>query len=184
MVGFYLFSGKQGSGKTLMQTKIALDNFETNSTLKVFSNYELIGIDFTYCTFNSELEVNKDKLDILEQLDEDPNFFNNSIMLIDEIHLYLDSLDFMRKNNRRLQTFFSQLRKRNILLLGTTQYVLNLDVRIRRQCLNVMAMKHLKGNIFQVETYDIDGYDTEYIGTHLVDLSAYYNRFDTFELIL
>ncbi len=184
MVGFYLFSGKQGSGKTLMQTKIAFDNYEENPTLKVFSNYELKGMPFCYVTFNSEIEVNKEKLDILTQLDEDPDFFNNSIMLLDEIHLYLDSLDFMRRNNRRLQTFFSQLRKRNILLLGTTQYVMNLDIRIRRQCMNVIEMKHIKKDIFQSDTYDIDGYYTEFKNSHLIDLSGYYDKYNTFELIL
>lgn len=183
MVGFFLFSGKQGSGKTLMQTKIAFDNHEANESLRIFSNYKL-SIPFTYVTFNSEIDINKDKLDILAQLDDDPDYFNNSIMLIDEIHLYLDSLDFMRRNNRRLQTFFSQLRKRNILLLGTTQYVMNLDIRIRRQCMNVFEMKHIKSSIFQVDTYDIDGYYTEFKSTYLVDLKAYYECYDTFELIL
>ena len=184
MVGFFLIIGKQGSGKTLMSTKLALDPYDADNSIRIFSNYELFDADFTYITFNTALEVNKDKLDILAQLDKDPDFFNNSIMLIDEIHLYLDAYDFMRNNNRKLQTFFSQLRKRNILLIGTTQYIMNVDIRIRRQCMNVLEMKKVKAPVFQVDTHDIDGYYTEFISSYFIDLSDYYDRYDTCELIL
>lgn len=184
MTGFYLIIGKQGSGKTLMATKIAIDTIEERPDLKVFSNYKLNGVDFTYITFNDDIEVNKGKLDILKTLDENPNYFNNSIMLIDELHLYLDSLDFMKKNNRRLQVFFSQLRKRRILLIGTTQYFMNVDIRIRRQCLSVLDMKHITKDIFQVDTLDVDGYYTEFVSSYKINLRSYYDRYDTYELIL
>lgn len=178
--GFYLLIGKQGSGKTLMCTKLCYDNHTGNT----FSNYKLFGIPFTYVTFDNSKEVNKNKLDILKQLDIDPDYFNNSIMLIDEIHLYLDSLDFMRAHNRRLQTFFSQLRKRKILLIGTTQYLMSLDIRVRRQCMNVLDMYHIKQSLFRVDTYDIDGYFTKQISSYKIDLIDYYDKYDTFELIL
>ena len=184
MTGFYLFIGKQGGGKTLMATKIATDIYDGDKDIKIFSNYKLFNVDFTYITFNKAIEYNKNKLDILAQLDENPDFFNNSIMIIDEIHLYLDAYDFMKNNNRKLQTFFSQLRKRNILLLGTTQYIMNVDIRIRRQCMNVFEMTKVKPPIFKIDTHEIDGYYTELISTHFIDLSNYYERFNTYELIL
>lgn len=184
MVGFFLLIGKQGSGKTLMATKLALDEYDKDNNIKIFSNYELFNANFTYITFNNAIEQNKDKLDILAQLDKDPDYFNNSIMILDEIHLYLDAYDFMRNNNRKLQTFFSQLRKRNILLIGTSQYLMNIDIRIRRQCMNVFEMKRIKSSIFQIDTHEIDGYYTEFIHSHHVDLSAYYTRYNTHELIL
>ena len=104
-------------------------------------------------------------------------------MLIDEIHIYFDSRDFMRSNIRNIQTFFSQLRKRNILLLATTQYILNLDVRIRRQAQAVFEMEHVKNGIFKANLTKIDGYFTEFIRSDLYDLSSYYKYYNTNEII-
>ena len=181
MIGFILIIGRQGSGKTLMATKLAFDNADHRP---IYSNYSLFGVKYTPITFNSKVDKNKGKLDILQMLDLNPDYFNNSIMLLDEIHLYLDSLDFMRANNRKLQTFFSQLRKRKILLIGTTQYLMNLDIRIRRQCLNVLEMEHIKSSIFKVDTHDIDGYFTKFVSSYRIDLKEYYSKYDTNELIL
>lgn len=181
MNGFYLAIGKQGSGKTLFITKLLYSELDHRP---IFSNYTLHGLDYQPITLNSDIPSNKEKIDILKTLDENPNFFNHSIMLLDEIHIYLDSLDFMRKNNRRLQTFFSQLRKRDILLLATTQYIMNLDIRIRRQCMNVFEMSHIYKGLFQVITHDIDGYFTHEISRYNVDLSEYFDKYDTNEVIL
>lgn len=180
MIGFYLIIGKQGSGKTLMSTKLAFDHPDK----KIYSNYTLFGRKFTPVTFNSKLESNQKKVDILFTLDQNPDFFNDSIMLIDELHLYLDSLDFMRANNRKLQTFFSQLRKRKILLIGTTQYLMNVDIRIRRQCMNVLEMYHIKSHIFRVDTHEIDGYYTKLVSSYKIDLHDFYDKYDTNELVL
>jgi replication-associated recombination protein RarA len=183
MIGFILLIGQQGAGKTLMMTKLAYDSFNDDKK-PIYANYSLFGIPFKPITFNADLEYNKNKMDILKTLDKNPNFFNGSVMLLDELHLYLDSLDFMRANNRRFQIFFSQLRKRKILLIGTTQYLMNIDIRIRRQCLNVLEMSHLKNTIFRVDTHKIDGYFTDLVSSYRIDLGGYYNYFDTNELVL
>ena len=179
MHGFYVAIGRQGSGKTAFITKLLVDNY--NSTRKVYSNYSLFGIDYQKITFDNK--KNKNSIDILKVINENPDYFNNSIMLFDEIHIYFDSRDFMRQNNRIIQNFFSQLRKRNILLLATTQYVLHLDVRIRRQALAVFQMTNLKDGIFKVDVHEIDGYYTSFIRTELVNLTDYFKYYDTNELI-
>ncbi len=188
MNGFYIAIGKQGSGKTLFITKLMVEEKLTNPKRKVFSNYTIFGLDYERITFDRDIEKERgledDKIiDILEQLDDNPNYFNNSIMLLDEIHIYLDSLDFMKKNNRRMQTFFSQLRKRNILLLGTTQYIMNVDIRIRRQCMAVFSMTNKGEGIFEVVTHEIDGYYTTPISEKHVVLTDYYDYYDTNEII-
>lgn len=181
--GFYIAIGRQGSGKTVLITKFCVDTYyKLNGKVKVFSNYTLHKIPYTPVTFDKSKEPNK--ISILDKLDEDPNFFNNSIMLLDEIHIYLDSLDFMKKNNRKMQTFFSQLRKRKILLLATTQYIMNVDVRIRRQCLNVFEMTHIYKDLFEVDTLEIDGYFTREISNYKLVLNEYYSHYDTNELII
>jgi hypothetical protein len=179
MHGFYLAIGRQGSGKTAFITKLLVDNYTSNK--KVYSNYSLFGIDYEKITFDNKR--NKNAIDILQVINDNPNYFNNSIMLLDEIHIYFDSRDFMKQNNRIIQTFFSQLRKRNILLLATTQYILHLDIRIRRQALAVFQMTNLKDGIFKVDVHEIDGYYTSFIRTELVNLNSYFKYYDTKELI-
>ena len=179
MHGFYVAIGRQGSGKTAFITKLLVDNY--TSDRKVYSNYSLFGIDYQKITFDNKR--NKNAIDILKVISENPDYFNNSIMLFDEIHIYFDSRDFMRQNNRIIQNFFSQLRKRNILLLATTQYILHLDVRIRRQALAVFQMTNLKDGIFRVDVHEIDGYYTSFIRTELVNLNDYFKFYDTNELI-
>ena len=115
--GFNIAIGSQGEGKTAMITYLMVVNSNFGNDRKIYSNYTL-SVPHTKITLDS----------ILKQLDDDPSYYNNSIILMDEIHLYLDSRDFMSKNNRKIQTFFSQLRKRNILLLGTSQYIMHVDV--------------------------------------------------------
>jgi len=180
MNGFYIAVGRQGSGKTVLITKLCVENFIDKRP--IFSNYTLKKLPFTAITFDNTREP--DKLSILDKLDENPDFFNNSIMLLDEIHIYLDSLDFMRANNRRMQVFFSQLRKRNILLLATTQYIMNVDIRIRRQCKNVFEMEHIYKDLFKITTHIIDGYFTEEINNYNLVLAEYYKHYDTNEIIL
>lgn len=181
MQGFYISIGKQGSGKTVFITKICVDEYDKQKR-PIFSNYELKKLPYQKITFDKSKEPNA--ISILDVLDEDPHYFDNAIMLLDEIHIYLDSLDFMKKNSRRMHIFFSQLRKRNILLLATTQYIMNVDIRIRRQAMNVFEMKHIYKDLFKVTTHEIDGYFTEEISSYNIVLDDYYNHYDTNEIIL
>ena len=188
--GLYIAIGQQGNGKTLLITKHAFDEKEKNPNRKIFSNYKLMGVEYTPITFNKSIEINKDKLDILEVLENDPNYFNDSIILIDEIHLYLDSLDYRGKYSRVMQTFVSQLRKRNILLLGTTQYYLNLSIRIRRQAKAIFDMERVKDknspyySHFKCTTCIVDGYYYTEVSEIYLNLTEYFNKYDTKEVIL
>ena len=181
MTGFFLAIGKQGSGKTLFMVKLLVEN--AINEIPVFFNITLYVLDYQKITLSDRVK-DKNVIKILDKLDQDPDFFNGSIMLIDEIHLDLNSLDFMRKNNRRLQVFFSQLRKRKILLLATSQYLLNVDVRIRRQCKNVFEMTEIKDSVFQVITHEIDGYYSQEISRYYIKLSQYFSYYNTNEIVL
>lgn len=185
--GMYIAVGKQGEGKTLLITKFAFKNKEINPNRPIFSNYKLIGVEYTPITFNTDIEENKDKLDFIEALKTNPSQFNDSIILLDEIHLYLDSLDYRKETSRVVQTFVSQLRKRNILLLGTTQYWLNLSIRVRRQAMAVFDVSKIIKNgrlLFNVATGVVDGYYYDLITDVDMDLSEYFGKYDTKEVIL
>ena len=170
MTGLFLTIGKQGAGKTLYTVNLLLNNLNGR---KVYSNIKLFNIDYTY--MNDSI--------LLDLIKNDINQLNDSIIILDEIHIYLDSRDFMKQNNRELQSIFSQLRKRNILILATTQYLLNVDVRIRRQIKNIFELSHISGNVFNIKVYDIDGYYSRYLHENNLDLSLGYKYYDTFEVI-
>ncbi len=169
--GFYLIIGKQGSGKTLFMMKLLDDNYQRKR--KIFSNVTLKKHEFERVDLNT----------ILTKLQTDRDYFNDSIILLDEIHIYFDSLDFMHKNNRMAQSFFSQIRKRRILLIATTQYIMNVDVRIRRQCSKVYEMFNLGRGYFQIHQHYVDGYINFYETSYRYNLKPYYNYYDTYEII-
>lgn len=183
MNGFYIAIGQQGTGKTAFITKHIVDNWSIDNKRKIFSNYTLYNVPHTPITFDNDKEVQKGKLDILKTLSEDENFFNNSIMAIDEIHVYFSSSSWLSKNVRPIQTFFSQLRKRNILLLATSQFIIRVDPIIRQQAKFVFDMENTEGSVFKVNTSKIDGYYTKYVSTNYFDLKKYFDYYDTNEII-
>lgn len=184
--GGYISIGKQGSGKTLLMIKFLVDNLQYKN--KVYSNTTLYNLDkpYTRVTLSprEDIESFKGVPRVLDMLRENHNVFNNSILLLDEIHLDLDSRDWFNANNRELQVFFSQLRKRKCLLLSTSQNLLNVDIRVRRQLLYVFDMKNIGNGIFRVAVNDIDGYYYNLISQYNINLSSYYDYYDTDEIVL
>lgn len=181
--GCFIAVGEQGSGKTAFITKLAIDNLKVRD-YRIFSNYKFFNINYTKITLGNQKEKEKGSIDILERLDEDKNYFNNSIVCLDEIHIYLDAYDYFKKNNRRMQTFFSQLRKRNILLLATSQDIMNVDIRVRRQTRNFFEMEQISNDIFEVTTYKmLEAYYPTMISKYRVNLYDYFKFYDTNEII-
>ena len=171
--GFYLSIGAQGSGKTLLSVALVFELSKILPQRKIFSNIELYNID--YEKFNFET--------LLENIKINNNHYDNSIILFDELHIFLNSLDFYKKQNRLVQGFFSQLRKRKIIILGTSQYILNVDVRIRRQALRVFEIFKHNNNIYEVIIHLIDGYFTRKIDNLYLKLDKYYKCYNTYEII-
>lgn len=171
MNGLYLAIGKQGCGKTAYIVYLAM--LYKNKFKKIYSNIKSLKIDYEY--------VNKKILS--ENLTTDTHYYDNSIIIFDEIHTYYNSYDYASKENRIAQPFFSQLRKRNILCLGTTQYLMNLDVRIRRQASEVYEMTNLNNEIYKVDVYNVDGYFSSFQKTFHIKLNGVYEFYDTLEVI-
>ena len=128
--GFYLIIGPQGSGKTLLSVALLFELKKIFPDKKIYSNTDLYQIEFKKYNFD----------DLLNNIKYNNNYYDNSIILFDEIHIFLNSLDYYKKQNRLVKGFFSQLRKRRIFLIGTAQYILNVDVRIRRQAKRVLEV--------------------------------------------
>ena len=184
LYGLYIAVGRQGSGKTLFMIKLLIDNLKYKS--KIFSNINLYNIDrdYTKISLSTREETVTDLPLMLDMLDDDINIFNDSIILLDEIHKDLDSRDFWSESSRKIQGFFSQLRKRNCLVLATAQYFMLIDNRVRKQCFNVFDMRKLSDEMFNVVVSEVDGYYYRPIINYDVKLSDYFKYYDTNEIVL
>lgn len=171
--GFYLTIGAQGSGKTLLSVALIFELSKLYPERKIFSNIELYGLQYERFDFDT----------LLENIKLNNNYYDNSIILFDEMHIFLNSLDFYKQQNRLVQGFFSQLRKRKIIILGTSQYILNVDVRIRRQAIRVFEIYKQNNNIYEVIVHLIDGYFTKKIDNIFLKLDKYYKNYNTYEII-
>lgn len=117
-----LYKGRRGCGKTLSLVK---DGYSYHKAeWRVYRNFS--------CEFGDYIS-NEDILN----LNKESTIFN-AVLMIDEIQIFFDSRRSMRKEALRFSNFIQQIRKRNIILLCTTQYTNTVDLRLRSH-LDVMA---------------------------------------------
>lgn len=199
--GFLLAIGFQGSGKTALITSLAVNEYKKNKRL-ILSNYK-IGLPYIYIDLPVIINLIKSReLVLIHTYDDGRNYnigeeykritgrlptsnddyLNNNIILLDEIHIYFDAYDFLKSENRIISAFASQLRKRNTLLLATTQFILNVSIRLRKQVKYIFDIEK-NGYLYQCSISKIDGYYQTEIGNKLLDLRAYYKYYDTNEII-
>jgi len=117
-----LYKGARGRGKTLSMVKDGLAYYLEG--YKVIRNFD--------CSFGEYI----DNEEILT-LSKDSNL-NNCVMMIDEVQIFFDNRRSMTKQNITFSNFVQQIRKRNIIILCTTQYSNTIDVRLR-QHLDIIA---------------------------------------------
>jgi hypothetical protein len=67
---------------------------------------------------------------MLDTLDER---LQNCVLLIDELHMYNDSYDFLSKSSKKMTILATQLRKRNVIFIYTVQYIEMITKRVRSQ---------------------------------------------------
>lgn len=108
------FIGKMGSGKTLSMTYYAYQYFMQGQ--KIYANY---GLKFDHEKVNYEMIKNLD----IE--------FQDSVICLDEIHVFIDSRASMSKRNKIVSYFITQSRKRNLIFMYTTQHIGQVDLRLR-----------------------------------------------------
>ena len=162
--------GPQGSGKTALATKIVVDY---HNGRKIYANYKLNGLAYEHI----------DPLSIFRIIEDNPTYFNNSIIVIDEMPVYFNAYDFSKEHIRQITGFFSQLRKRNILLLGTAQYFKRLPMTIREQTKLIFDVSNYKyqSKKFYLDVSMVDGYYQEPIVQNVLikDLPNYFKYYDT-----
>lgn len=118
--GLWIFSGPQGSGKTLLAMHCVKHILDTCPKVKLVSNINIFGTDAEPYTG-------------LDSFHKHYNGQYGTIFLIDEIHTLYNSL--MSANMSVTQiTEWSQNRKNRRLILGTTQRYSRAAKGLREQC--------------------------------------------------
>jgi hypothetical protein len=117
-------TGKMGSGKTLLMSIFGY--FFRFLEIPVFANYSM--------DYRLGVETISSLKDLIE--------IENGVILIDEIHLNIDSRQWYREKDIKFTHWVNQTRKRNLILIYTSQHFKQVDVRLRRatdlliHCLN------------------------------------------------
>jgi len=135
-----LYKGSRGKGKTLTMVK---DGYQYHKEgFKVISNFKT--------SFSKQLDN-----DAIMSLNKESNL-SNCILLIDEIQIFFDSRQGMRKQNITFSNFIQQIRKRNITILCTTQFSNTVDLRLR-QHLDIIAFPNFisKLKVCEVTYFDL-----------------------------
>lgn len=136
-VGTMIFSGKQGSGKTLSAVKYVKYLKKLYPKAIVVSNVDITGIDvIEYKGINSLTDINNDDKGV--------------IYLIDEIHLEWNSLE-SKSIPIEVFTEISQQRKQRKHIIGTSQLFTRVAKPFREQVELVILCK----NYFSVFQYNI-----------------------------
>jgi DNA helicase HerA-like ATPase len=120
-----LVDGNRGMGKTLTAVKEAyafgLKGYKILSNLKL--DFPDKNIDWNTYKMRDVMEYAKSK-----------NELKDIVVLMDELQILLDSRMSMTKRNILISYFLMQTRKRNVHIIGTTQYLHQVDKRIRSTC--------------------------------------------------
>lgn len=118
MARIIIYKGGKGRGKTLTMVFEAYEYYLEGWA--VYTNMQS-------CTFAKHMPPN-------EILDIDKNSkLNHCVLMIDELQTIMDARNSMSKQNKKFSYFLQQIRKRGIILLGTSQFSKLIDVRMRDQ---------------------------------------------------
>lgn len=139
-----MFQGNLGEGKTFGASVLA-HYFSTKAKkqgckVDLYSNYGLKG--------SRELKHYSDFYDVARS--------QNSIAILDEAHINLDSRLFSRGSNIYMTQFFFYLRKLRCSLFMTSPNIRNLDSRVRNLT-NILVDCHKRGGGFSFDLYDFAG---------------------------
>lgn len=138
--GMVLFTGRQGRGKSLCQSRYAYQ-LQEKWGAKVYS-----ATDYKYA--HAKIEEDAIPQHILTKREDRPTIF-----LLDEIQVLLDA-ENIGKQKSQITKAIQQQRKRNTSIIGTVQIYVDLDPIYRRQVAYVV--KCSKFGPIQVEQW-LDG---------------------------
>ena len=203
--GTQVYTGRQGSGKTISLVKHLLDLKKRYPLALVVSNLILTQWNKVEFGTKGELGYRLSNFDVtsdyiyfsdMEQLSIALVTVNNGtkgvIYVIDEIHTYFNALD-SKNIPMFIFTEISQQRKQRKLILGTSQLFLRMAKPFREQCDNLIFCKTVFGIFTVQKAYDGMTLEQDYDGSLSGDVKKtgwfFHNRkirnsFDTFQKVV
>lgn len=159
--------GDTGGGKTLTATVFA-DMYQ-KAGMKVFANYHLYGIPYEHIDF-------KDILDF-------PEYLEDGVIILDEAHIGADAYDFFKKDVRTITKFITQIRKRRLIFIFTTQSFRQVAVRLRDLTNYLIYCQETDtAGVIYLQIHDRDP-DDSFIKDKILDGRSYFDNYDTNEII-
>jgi hypothetical protein len=171
--------GFLGDGKTIYMVRCA--KIDHKNGRKIYANFHLKNIPYIPLNINDFL------------LTENADKFKNCTILIDEITLFMDCRRSSRKENIAISTLLRQSRKRSIDIYYTCQNLDETDLRLSRYTSIFVIAQRCYGYDMNGSLKEIDNYRqyiiidtrqrTENIKRMNMDISQYYDYYDTDEII-
>jgi len=165
--------GYLGAGKTAMAVTIA----------KLFYLYcEKNGLKDYKVFANFDIDLPNFKKVKAHDIVNFSSWLKDGILIIDEVHSEGgDSYNFLGKIEKKMTTFFTQIRKRNLAVITTSQDMTFVLPRIRRLTYFYIHAVKLNEKDSLMRVVSKEGYQT--INEIPVDLSLVYDLYDTNEII-
>lgn len=155
-----LFSGMQRSGKTLLAALIAAYYYK-NFDIPVYTNMNIN--DFYNISCLTDLPINTEP----------------KILLLDELHFYLNSRNF--KTQADFIYFLNTICKRNILFLGTCIHPDMIDKNLRIQ-LNYFTLCKADNQKIYYKIFDVQNQTVKEIHFEKNQSLFQYVKYDTLEI--
>lgn len=111
--------GEMRSGKTLLMTMLGYQEHKKGNT--ILANYHPI--------YSNHFLVAEDIKEAIAQKNTD--FFKGCTLLIDEIHIWIDSRMSMSKKNVAISYFVTQSGKLDTTVYWTSQFLRQVDIRLK-----------------------------------------------------
>lgn len=121
LFGLYCYTGKQGTGKTYSCVNFLIKN-------KILHNYIIITNVLSFKVFNDTIYMT-DINDIIDFMVAHENDGKKYILFFDEIFTILEKRTSI---NKKILSFISQLRKREIIFVTTAQEWSEINITFRR----------------------------------------------------
>ncbi len=165
--------GRRGHGKTTLLALLGEHDYSNGK--KVIANFDL---SFPYFRMSFA--------DIIEL----PEELQDATLLLDEMQVGAGAREALKKTNQTINKFITQLRKRNILLIYSTQNFMFIDKSIRSQTdFLVVTEKTATNGIYKVITVDRNDFTDSAFGSVInvfkFNANDLYNRnvFNTNEIV-
>lgn len=160
--------GDRGDGKTLSMVALAHAYYVLG--FKIYANFTIYGIEYTKVNF--------------DYLAEFPDDLHDGVILMDENHVGMDAYDAFLKRVKNITLFTTQLRKRRLILMYSTQIFTQVSKRLRNLTNYIFECKgtDIKG-VIRVSVYDRNAVEDVPSHRFYLDGRQFFKSYDTNELI-